>query len=231
MRETVLFVPGAFTDRRLYAHQLDHLGEVAAPRFVDLLDAASVAAMAEAILADAPTRFALVGLSLGGIVAFEILRSQPERVSRLALLATTHEPDPPMVTAIRQASIDRVRGGDFEGQVDDVLALLAGPLGRERAEHLAALRAMVMGVGAERYARQVEAIMNRPDQRGVPATIACPTLVLVGRDDPVTTVDAHQGLAAAIPGARLGVIEQAGHLLALDQPVATTALLRDWLLA
>lgn len=229
MSEVVLFVPGAFTDRRLFAHQLDHLGEVAAPRFVELPDVDSVDAMAEAILAQAPPRFALAGLSLGGIVAFEILRRAPARVTRLALLATTHEPDPPPVSAIRQASIDRVRGGDFAGQVDTVVPLLLGPETRARADHVAAVRAMVLSVGAERYARQVEAIMKRPDQRAVPAGIACPTLALVGRDDPLTTVDAHRALAATIPTARLAVVEQAGHLVTMDQPVAVTALLRDWL--
>jgi pimeloyl-ACP methyl ester carboxylesterase len=229
MTEAVLFVPGAFTDRRLFAHQLDHLGEVGTPRFVDLPDLDEVDAMAEAILAAAPERFALAGLSLGGIVAFEILRRAPERVTRLALVATTAEPDPPPVTAVRRASIERVRGGDFEGQVETVVPFLLGPLAGERAEHVAAVRAMVLGVGAARYARQVEAIMNRPDQRAIPGAVACPTLVLVGRDDPLTTVDAHRALAAAIPTARLAVVEQAGHLVTLDQPVAVTALLRDWL--
>jgi len=229
MSATVLFVPGAFTDRRLFAHQLDHLGEVADPRFVDLPDVVDVGAMAAAILAQAPARFALAGVSLGGVVAFEILRRAPARVTRLALLATSHEPDPPPMTALRQAAIDRVRGGDFAGQVETVVPVLLGPATRVRADHVAAVRAMVSAVGPERYARQVEAIMRRPDQRDVPAGIACPTLVLAGRDDPVTPVDAHRALAAAIPGARLAVVEQAGHLVPLDQPVAVTALLRDWL--
>jgi pimeloyl-ACP methyl ester carboxylesterase len=229
MPDTVLFLPGAFNDRRLFAHQLDHLGEVAAPHFVDLPDVADVAAMAEAVLAAAPERFALAGLSLGGIVAFEMVRRAPARITRLALLATTAEPDPPPVTAVRRAAIERVRGGDFEGQVDTVLAMLLGPPARERPDHVAAVRDMVLGVGAARYARQVEAIMNRPDQRAVPAGITCPTLVLVGREDPITTVDSHRALAGDVPTARLAVVEQAGHLPPLDQPVATTALLRDWL--
>ena len=229
MTDSVLFVPGAFTDRRLFAHQLDHLGELATPRFAELADVDTVDAMAEAILADAPERFALAGLSLGGIVAFEIVERAPERVTRLALLATTAEPDPPSVTAVRRASIERVRGGDFEGQVAIVVPLLLGPRARERAADVAARRAMVLGVGAARYARQVEALANRPDQRGVPAAITCPTVVLAGRDDPITTVEAHRALADAVPTARLAVVEQAGHLLSLDQPVATTAALRDWL--
>jgi pimeloyl-ACP methyl ester carboxylesterase len=230
MTEPVLFVPGAFCDRRLFAHQLDHLGDVAAPRFVDLADAASVAAMAEAVLRDAPARFAFVGLSLGGIVGLEILRRAPARVSRLALLATTAEPDPPPVTAVRRASIARVRGGAFAAQVDDVLGFLVAAATRERPAMVASVREMALGVGAARYARQVEAIMNRPDQRAVPPAIGCPTLVICGRDDAVTTAEAHRALAAAIPGARLAIVEQAGHLVPFEQPQATTALLRDWLL-
>jgi pimeloyl-ACP methyl ester carboxylesterase len=133
------------------------------------------------------------------------------------------------VTAIRQASIDRVRGGDFDGQVETVVPLLIGPTARARPDLVAAVRTMVTAVGPDRYVRQIQALMRRPDQRALPAGIACPTLVLAGRDDPVATVEAHRALAAAIPTARLAVVEQAGHLVTLDQPVAVTALLRDWL--
>ncbi|NBB69058.1 MAG: alpha/beta hydrolase [Alphaproteobacteria bacterium] len=170
--DTVLFVPGAFTDRRLFAHQLDHLDELATPRFVELADVDSLAVMAEAILADAPERFALAGLSLGGIVALELVKREPERVTRLALLATTAEPDPPPVAAGRRVVVERVRGGEFAQQVELLLPVLSGPLDRERGGDVAAVRAMVRGVGAARYARQVEAIVNRPDQRGVAAGIA-----------------------------------------------------------
>jgi pimeloyl-ACP methyl ester carboxylesterase len=229
VHETVLFLPGAFTDRRLFAHQLEHLGDVAAPGFVDLPDVDTVDVMAERILADAPARFALAGLSLGGVVAFEILRRAPERVTRLALMATTPEPDPPPVTAIRRAAIDRVRGGDFEGQVNTVVPVLLGPETRGRPDHVTAVRGMVTAVGPDRYARQIEALVARPDQRALAAAVARPTLVLGGRDDPVTTVEAQRALADTIPTARLAVVEQAGHLVTLDQPVAVTALLRDWL--
>ena len=225
----LLLLPGAFTDRRLFAHQLDHLGEVAEARFAELADLDTVEAMAAAILAIAPARFALAGLSLGGTVALRIIARAPERVARLALLATTAAPDPPEVGAARRAAIARVRGGDFAAQVATVLPVLLGPTTRARPDRVAAVRAMVTAVGPDRYARQVEAIATRPDQRAVTAGIGCPTLVIAGRDDPVTSVDAHRDLAASIPGARLAVVEQAGHLAPLDQPVAVTALLRDWL--
>ena len=87
-----------------------------------------------------------------------------------------------------------------------------------------------LGLGAERYARQVEAIAGRPDQRAVPPAIGCPTVVICGREDAVIPLDSHRALAAAIPGARLAIVEQAGHLVPFEQPQATTALLRDWLL-
>lgn len=230
MTEPVLFLPGALCDRRLFAHQLDHLGDVAAPRFVDVPDHASVAAMATAVLAAAPARFALVGLSLGGIVGLEIVRRAPARVSRLALAATSAAPDPPRMTEVRRASIARVRAGAFAAQVDDVLPFLVAAATRERAGATTAVRAMALGLGAERYARQVEAIAGRPDQRAVPPAIGCPTVVICGREDAVIPLDSHRALAAAIPGARLAIVEQAGHLVPFEQPQATTALLRDWLL-
>lgn len=230
MGEPLLLLPGAFSDRRLFAHQLDHLGDVAATRFVDLPDEATVAAMAERVLAAAPARFALLGLSLGGIVAFELLRRAPERVSRLALLATTADPDPPAVTALRRTAIARVRAGALAAQVDAMAPMLLSPHARTRPAVGATAKAMALGVGAERYARQVEAVMTRPDQRPLPAAITCPTLVLCGRDDAVTSLERHRTLADAIATSRLAVVEQAGHLVSLEQPVATTALLRDWLL-
>ena len=225
----LVLLPGAFTDRRLFAHQLDHLGAVADVRCAELADVDTVEAMAEAILAGAPPRFALAGLSLGGSVALEIMKRARERIIQLALLATTAAPDPPAVAAARHAAIARVRGGDFAGQVETVLSVLLGPTTRACPEHVAAVRAMVSAVGADRYARQVEVIANRPAQRAVAAQIRCPTLVLAGRDDPVTSVDGHRALAGSIHSARLAVVEQAGHLAPLDQPVAVTALLRDWL--
>jgi len=228
-RETLLLLPGAFCDERLFAHQLAHLGEVATPRFVRVPDVATVAEMADEVLARAPARFALGGLSLGGIVAFEVIRRAPERITRLALMATSAELDPPEVAAMRQASIARVEAGGFEAQIETILPFLLGPTGQARPELVEIARAMAVDTGAARYVRQLAAIMRRPDPSPVLGTITCPTLVLCGRGDVVTPPAAQATLSRRIAGSRLAIVEQAGHLVTLEQPVATTALLRDWL--
>jgi pimeloyl-ACP methyl ester carboxylesterase len=229
MSEAVLFVPGAFCDERLFAHQIRDLADVSSPRYVDPPDVERIDAMAAGILAVAPERFALVGLSMGGIVAFEILRTAPQRVTRLALLATTHDLDPPPIRAIREASIAKVLGGGLAEQVQTVLPLLVGRTALGDPDVVATVRQMAMGVGAERYARQVRAIAERPDPSAVLPTIACPTLVLCGRDDVVTTPERHAALAQAIPGARVDVVDGAGHLLPLERPEPVTRALRAWL--
>ena len=227
--ETVLFVPGLGNDARLFEHQLAHLGEVGEPRFAGMPTAASVGEMAASILAAAPPRFALVGLSMGGYVAFEIIRRAPERVTRLALLDTKAELDPPAAVEGRRAALADIEAGRFVEHVESRLPVLLGPTAFADPTLREAVRAMAITTGAERYAAQQRAIMDRPDSSGDLAGIACPTLVLCGRDDGLTPVDKHAAMATAIPRARLAVVEQCGHLSALEQPQAATALLRDWL--
>ncbi len=231
MREPLLLLPGALCDARLWAHQLHHLADVATPVFADLPDVGDVAGMAEGLLGAAPPRFALAGLSLGGVVAFEMLRRAPERVSRLALVATTAELDPPPLRTAREASMAKVRAQGLEPQLPVLLPLLLGPGSLRDAALVAEVRAMAMAVGGERYARQVEAIKDRPDPAPVLGAIACPTLVLCGEDDAVTTSASHAALAAAIAGARLEVVGAAAHLAPMERPAAVTAHLRAWLSA
>jgi len=122
-----------------------------------------------------------------------------------------------------------IEAGRYAEHVETRLPLLLGPTAFADPTLREVTRAMALDVGARRYADQQRAIMDRPDSTGDLARIACPTLVLCGRDDALTPVDKHAAMAAAIPRARLAVVEQCGHLSALEQPEAVTALLRDWL--
>jgi len=228
-RETVLLIPGLGCDQRLYEHQLAHLGEVAEARFAGVPDAVSVGEMAAAILAAAPERFALVALSMGGYVALEIMRQAGDRVSRLALLDTKAELDPPEAVEGRHAALAEIRAGRFADHIETRLPLLLGAAAFAEPALREAVRAMAMTVGPERYTRQQQAIMGRPSSEGDLAAIRCHTLVVCGRDDAITPLDQHVAMTEAIPRARLAVVEQAGHLSALEQPQAVTALLRDWL--
>ena len=229
-RPALILLPGMPLDAALWDHQVRHLADVADPRVVELAECGSIAAMADKVLATAPDRFAVAGLSMGGYVALEILRRSPERVERLALLDTNARPDTAEASATRREAVALARQGRY-GQV--IRAALPRLIHPDRMADEAFVRSVLdqmERVGVDGYAREQEAIINRPDSRpGLPA-IRCPTLVLCGRQDLLTPPALHEEMAAAIPGARLVLLEDCGHLSAMEQPQAVTALMRDWLL-
>ncbi|WP_448204761.1 alpha/beta fold hydrolase [Azospirillum sp. sgz302134] len=226
----LILLPGMPLDAALWEHQTRHLADVAEVRAGDLTGRDSMAALAAAVLAGAPERFALGGLSMGGYVAFEILRQAPERVAKLALLDTSARPDTPEQTANRKDAVALVGQGKFRQVIAAGLSRLVHPDRLADAALVESVRAQAQRIGPEGYARQQTAIMNRPDSRPGLAAIRCPTLVLCGRQDVITPPDLHEEMARGIPGARLVIVEQCGHLSAMEQPQAVTALLREWLL-
>ncbi|MBY8823797.1 alpha/beta fold hydrolase [Sphingomonas colocasiae] len=230
MLTPVLFLPGLLCDATLWRAQIDDLADIAAPMVADLTLDDSVAAMAARTLAAAPPRFSLVALSMGGYVAFEIMRQAPERVVRLALLATSAAPDDAARAAERRGAMESLRIGKFMGVTARLLPQLVhpshveGPVGE-------AVTAMAQRVGRDAFLRQQQAILTRPDSRPALATIAVPTIVGVGDGDRLTPPAASREIHAGIAGARLHVFEKCGHLPALEAPAETSALLREWLQA
>lgn len=229
-RIPLILLPGMPLDGALWEHQTRHLADVAEPSVGDLTGQDSMAALATAVLAQAPPRFALAGLSMGGYVAFEILRRAPERVAKLALLDTSARPDTPEQTATRQDAVRLVGQGRLRQVVAAGLPRLVHPDRTGDTALVDSVQAQAQRVGPDGYARQQTAIMNRPDSRPGLKTIACPTLVLCGRQDAITPPEVHEEIAGGIPGARLVLVEDCGHLSAMEQPQAVTALLREWLL-
>lgn len=223
-------LPGTLCDARLWAHQTQDLVDIAAPSVGDLTRDSAIAAMAARALAAAPPRFALAGLSLGAIVAFEIVRRAPERVLGLALLNTNPAAADGHQIAAWREDMRMVTGALFREFVEDrwVPALLEAS-GSSGAFLRDTIRGMAYTVGAAGYARQLAAQIGRPDSWSSLADIACPTLVLGGRQDALCPPALHSAIAAAIPNARLTIVEDCGHLSACEQPEAVTALLREWL--
>ncbi|KAB0581212.1 alpha/beta fold hydrolase [Ideonella dechloratans] len=228
-RTPLLLLPGLLCDAGLWVHQSEALADVAEVQVADLTQDDRVEAMAARVLAQAPARFALAGLSMGGYVAFEILRQAPERVSRLALLDTTAAPDSPERALQRRRSLAILKRGRFLGVTQQLLPTLVhprhvhGPVGQ-------AVQAMAQRVGPEAYRRQQTAILHRPDSRPLLPTLTQPTLVLGGADDALTPPAVLQALAAPIPQAQWHTLPDCGHLPTLEQPEATTALMRRWLM-
>ncbi|AWJ91271.1 alpha/beta hydrolase (plasmid) [Azospirillum baldaniorum] len=229
-RIPLVLLPGMPLDAALWEHQTGHLADVAEPTVGDLTGQDSMAALAAAVLARAPARFALAGLSMGGYVAFEILRQAPERVAKLALLDTSARPDTPEQTATRQDAVRLVGQGRLRQVVAAGMPRLVHPDRSADSALVDSVQAQAQRVGADGYIRQQTAIMNRPDSRPGLGAITCPTLVLCGRQDAITPPALHEEMAEGIPGARLALIEDCGHLSAMEQPQAVTALLRQWLL-
>ena len=226
-RIPLVLLPGLLNDARLWAAQRAGLAgvETLVP---DLTGADSMAALAEAVLAAVPGRFRLAGLSMGGYLALEIMRRAPERVEALALLDTQARPDTEQASANRREQVRRA-AEDFEGVVDALYPKLVHP---ERADDVllkTLFRDMAAVAGPEGFARQQAAIMSRIDSRPFLRRIDCPVLVLCGRQDAVTPVERHEEMAASIPGARLKILENCGHLSAIERPEAVTAALQGWL--
>jgi pimeloyl-ACP methyl ester carboxylesterase len=225
----LVFLPGLLCDHALWAHQAAHLAGTARIFVGDLTRDDSIKAMASRILEEAPDTFALAGLSMGGYVAQEIMRQEPERVERLALIDTQARPDTAEQVKTRQGLIRLAGLGKFKGVTPRLLPNLVH---KDRLEDPAVrdvVLEMAARIGQEAFARQQTAIMGRQDSRGDLHAIRVPTVVMCGRQDILTPPELHQEMAEAIPGAKLVIIEVCGHLAPLEQPDAVTAVLRDWL--
>jgi pimeloyl-ACP methyl ester carboxylesterase len=191
----------------------------------------SIAAMADAVLGQAPARFALAGFSMSGCVALEVVARAPERVSRLALLSTSAHGLPPPVRQHYRGSIAGIEAGGLGAYLVDAFPRYVAP---ERAHDPAlweTFAAMAEGLGPATAVRQMRALLDYPGFGGDLGRIACPTAVICGREDRRTPVAVHEELAGLIPGAKLRVVERAGHFTPLEQPRAVTDALRDWLRA
>ena len=224
-----VFVPGLLSSPAVFAPQASALWPYGSVTVASTLEGETIAEMAAAILAAAPPRFALAGISMGGYISFEIMRQAPDRVIKLALLDTTARPDTPEQTARRRASIIQTRGGDFEELVAQALSALIHPARRDDPALRNINVRMGLTVGVEGFARQMEAIISRIDSRPYLQDISVPTLVLVGDSDPVTPLDRAEEMAAAIPGARLVVVPECGHCSTLEQPEAVNRALIEWI--
>jgi len=226
--DTVIFLPGFMCDARLFAPQVRCLITRGYDcRVAELTDASTIERMASRVLQQAPSRFALVGLSMGGIVAFEIMRQAPERVSHLALLNTTARRD--AAGSARKDQMKRVVGGDLSLVIrEELKPQYLAPQNRTPAL-LDLLDRMGCHLGEDTFVQQCMALTIRRDAFDVLEQIACPTLVLAGQEDRVCPVDRHMEIASRISDAELKVLPQCGHISTLESPDRVNGALMDLL--
>ncbi len=224
----LILLPGMMCDARLFGPQIAALSALGPVSVADLGGADSIEALARGLWADAPPRVALAGLSMGGIVAMEMLRQAPDRIAGLALMDTNPLAETDEVKARRGPQIDKARAGRLAEVMRDEMKpnyLTEGP---RRDEILALCMEMALDLGPDVFCRQSVALRDRPDQPETLAAWRGPTLILCGRDDALCPVARHELMHALIPGSRLTIIEGAGHLPTLEQPDQTTAALMRW---
>lgn len=227
--EPLVLLPGMMCDARLWTPQVAALSCDRVVHVAPITGGDTIEKIAASILADAPPRFALAGLSMGGIVAMEVIRRAPERVTRLALLDTSPLSEPPSYAALRDPQIARARAGRLaEVIAEEIKPAYLAP-GPGRAAVLKTVMDMALDHGPEVFARQSRALQRRPDQQKTLRGLRVPTLILCGRHDGLCPVRRHEFMAELVRGATFEIVEDAGHLPTLESPATTNAALRRWL--
>lgn len=229
-RLPLLLLPGTLCDASLFAHQVPNLTDVALPRVVDVHRQDTLPAVAQYVLSQVEGRFAVAGLSYGGIVAFELWRQAPGRIAKMALLNTNPHPASAQTRARQQRFVGMAHRGAFREITTDFLKdVMLHPDHQKDRQLREQVLAMAQHIGVQGFVNEVQAQLSRPDARPELPGITCPTLVLTGRDDQVIPLPVHEQMADALPNSRLVVVEHCGHLSTMEQPEAVTQALRDWL--
>lgn len=227
--EPLIFVPGLNCTADLFAPQVEILSQRRSVMVADHRRDDSLAAIAGRLLAEAPPRFAIAGLSMGGYIALEVLRQAPGRVTRLGLLDTSARPDTDEARTNRERLIRLAEQGRFEEVHTALWPRLVHPNRRSDADLERVVLTMMKETGAETFIRQQRAIMARPDSRPLLPGIEIPTLVLVGEGDEITPPAIAREMAEMIEWSSLVVVKDSGHLSTLERPDAVTGALEEWL--
>lgn len=230
MSEPVVLLPAMMSDARLYDAQITALSRSRAVMMAPLLGE-RIEDMASTVLTMAPRRFALVGSDLGGMVAMEVVRRAPERITRIALLSTTPLPESPQHAAAREPLMIAARSGRLLDVIDQVTPLQSFANGPGRLAGPKILHEMANDLGPEAFVAQTRALQRRRDQQPTLRKIRQPALVLCGAEDVIYSVKRHQFMADLTPYSDLKVIEGAGHFPTLEQPDSVTEALDAWLAA
>jgi pimeloyl-ACP methyl ester carboxylesterase len=226
---TLVLLPGLLNTRRVFEQQIEALSDIADCVVPELWRHDTIGAMADAALALAPPTFALAGFSMGGYVAFEILRRATQRVERLALMDTQATPDSAESTKRRRALLEQTKIGRFHGVQRTLLPQLVHSRRINDATISQPIFDMAQEIGADGFVREQRAIIDRADSRRMLVDIDIPTVVIVGRQDQVTPLPRSEEMAADIADSRLVVLEDCGHMSPLEKPAEVTAALRRWL--
>lgn len=225
----ILLVPGLVSSPRIFAPVVPALWRLGPVTVANHIRDDNIGAIARRILAEGPPRFALAGHSMGGYIAFEIMRQAPDRVAKLALINTQARADTPEATERRRGMMARARSGQYRAVLDELFPGFVHPSRRNDASLRQLVDDMADEVGVDGFIRQQTAMIARMDSRPALAWIKCPTLVLTGDEDNTIPNSLSKEMADGIHGAKLVILKKCGHLPQPEQPEATAAALVAWL--
>ena len=225
----LLLIPGLACTRTLWAHQIAHLMDRADVMVVDHSRSDTMPGIVDDILTDAPDRFALAGFSMGGYIAMELMKTAPERVDKMALIGTKHSQDDAVSVRRREVSIRLTEDGRYGDAIAQMLPVLVHPARLKDKTLTGAIRAMAADLGPEAFVRQQKANLGRGVSDDILKAMRCPTLILCGREDKLTPPSVHEEIQALIPGAKLTIIENCGHMAPIEQPTEVSIALEGWL--
>ncbi|MBO9410289.1 MULTISPECIES: alpha/beta hydrolase [unclassified Ruegeria] len=229
MIEPLVFLPGFMCDARLFGAQILQISGARAVTVAPVSGGERIEEIASGLLDQLPHRFALCGFSMGGVVALELVRRAPDRVTRLCLMSTDAQADTPQIAADREELIVGAKSGRFEEIMQRLIGTETLAPGPGRVPILNEVMAMAKDQGPELFERQMRALQRRADQQPALRHINVPTLIICGAHDQLTPVKRHRFMAEMIPSAELKVMEDAGHLPPLETPAEVTQALEEWL--
>ena len=229
-RETLVMLPGMMCDARLFAPQMEALNEQY-DIIVPELTSPSIEELAHSVLSCVEAgSFNLLGLSMGGIVAMQIVGKAPERIRRLALLDTNHLADAASNFELRNRQIEDVKNGKLRDVIiAEMKPVYLAEQNRSNQQLLGTLIDMAMDVGADSFIAQSIALRDRSDQSETLKNYAGPSLVLCGQEDNLCPLERHEKIADLLPNSSLCVVEGAGHIATLEAPALVNSALLAWL--
>ena len=230
-RIPLALLPGTLCSAQLWASQVAALHDVAEITVIDTAQFDNLPDLARHVHSVMPARFAVAGLSFGGIVAFAVWHHNPRALSHVALMNTTPLPITAEKRTAQEKMVKRARAGAFMqivAEQADLLGIIAQNCNEQA--HRSAIMSMAEEVGIDGFANQIEAQIQRADSRTFLAEIDCPTLILCGKLDTLCPPSLHQEMAREIKQSELVVVPDCGHLSALEQPKRVSDAMREWLL-
>ncbi len=229
MKEKLIMIPGTLCDELLFKHQLADLENVCHCYVASNNSSDKLQEIAKNILDEYEGKLSVLGLSYGGIIAFELLRQAPERINKLILLNTTHKAPSKQTKINFQKFIGMAFLGEFDKITkENLLDIMLHPENAKKQNLRNTVIKMSLNVGVNGFYNQVKAQLSRPDSTKDLPNIKCPTLIITGREDNICPSKLHEEMAEAIPNSTLKIIEECGHLSTLEQPYLINNTIIDW---